>query len=295
MTQPVIIAHGGAGGIFYPQRRDHGLRESIQEGYEILERGGSSLDAVEHAVSMLEDFPIFNAGTGSTVGLNGTVEMDASIMTSRMEFGAVAAIRNVRNPIRLARLVMEKTDHMILSGDGAVRFARIMGVPFYNPKTPEKILMWRRARQTLKRDRSPRLQKLADEYSTVGVVALDRRGLLCVGTSTGGMPLHLPGRIGDTPVIGGGTYCDSSGGVSTTGHGEEIMKLLLAFRAVQLLQRYPAPVAGRMAIDLATKNKCRCGLVGLDRKGRIMCVQNTGGMSWCYIKSGVLKSFWKKD
>ena len=293
MTQPVIIAHGGAGGIFYPQRRDRGLRQSVGEGYDILQRGGSSLDAVEHAVSRLEDIPVFNAGTGSTVGLDGTVEMDASIMTSRLEFGAVAAVRNIRNPIRLARLVMEKTDHMVLAGDGAVRFARIMKLPYYDPKTPERMLMWRRACQSLKKIRSPRFGKLADEYSTVGVVAIDHRGSICVGTSTGGMPLHLPGRIGDTPVIGGGTYCDANGGVSTTGHGEEIMRLLLAFRAVQLLQHYPAPVAGRMTIDLATRNKCRCGLVGLDRKGRIMCVQNTGGMSWCYIKNGVLKSFWK--
>lgn len=293
MINPVIIAHGGAGGLFFSQRRAWGLDRAVKRGYAILTKGGSSLDAVEKSICVLEDYSIFNAGTGSVLSLTGEVEMDASIMTSRLEFGAVAAVRNIRNPIRLARLVMEKTDHMVLAGDGAVRFARIMKLPYYDPKTPERMLMWRRACQSLKKIRSPRFGKLADEYSTVGVVAIDHRGSICVGTSTGGMPLHLPGRIGDTPVIGGGTYCDANGGVSTTGHGEEIMRLLLAFRAVQHLQHYPAPVAGRMAIDLATRNKCRCGLVGLDRKGRIMCVQNTGGMSWCYIKNGVLKSFWK--
>lgn len=294
MTNPAIIAHGGAGGLLFPERRDRGLRRSVQDGYEILKAGGSSLDAVERAVARLEDCPVFNAGTGSVPGLSGTVEMDASIMTSRLEFGAVAAIRNVQNPIRVARLVMERTDHMVLAGDGAVRFARLMGIPFCDPRTPEKTLMWRRARLSLSSDYFPRLKQLAGQYGTVGVVAIDRRGRLCAGTSTGGMLLHLPGRIGDTPVIGGGTYCDAGGGVSATGHGEAIMKLLLAFRAVQLLQRYPAPVAGRMAIDLAAKNKCRCGLVGLDRRGRIMCAQNTRAMSWCYIKGGALKSFWKK-
>jgi beta-aspartyl-peptidase (threonine type) len=294
MTNPVIITHGGAGGLFFPQRRAWGLNQAVQKGYAILDGGGSSLDAVEKAVCILEDVSIFNAGTGSTLGLTGEVEMDASIMTSKLEFGAVAAIKNVRNPIRVARLVMEKTDHMILGGEGAVRFARLLGIKYYDPKTREKCRMWQRVRRRPASDYFPKLKKWSEYYGTVGVVAIDRKGLICVGTSTGGISLHLPGRIGDTPVIGGGTYCDRNGGVSTTGHGEQIMKLLLAFRAVQHMERYPAPVAGRMAIDYASRAGCRCGIVGLDKRGKILCVQNTKGMSWSQIRNGVLKSFWDK-
>jgi beta-aspartyl-peptidase (threonine type) len=295
MTNPVVIAHGGAGGLFFPQRRAWGLNQAVQRGYAILTGGGSSLDAVESAVCILEDVTIFNAGTGSTFGLTGEVEMDASIMTSKLEFGAVAAIKNVRNPIRVARLVMEKTDHMILGGEGAVRFARLLGIKYYDPKTREKRRMWQRVSRRPASDYFPSLKKWSEYYGTVGVVAIDRQGLICVGTSTGGISLHLPGRIGDTPVIGGGTYCDRNGGVSTTGHGEQIMKLLLAFRAVQYMERYPAPVAGRMALDYATRAGCRCGIVGLDKKGKILCVQNTKGMSWSQIRNGVLRSFWDKD
>lgn len=295
MTNPVIIAHGGAGGLFFPQRRAWGLNQAVQRGYAILAGGGSSLDAVEKAVCILEDVSIFNAGTGSTLGLTGEVEMDASIMTSKLEFGAVAAIKNIRNPIMVARLVMERTDHMILGGEGAVRFARLLGIKYYDPKTREKRRMWQRVKRWPASDYFPKLKKWSEYYGTVGVVAIDRQGLICAGTSTGGISLHLPGRIGDTPVIGGGTYCDRNGGVSTTGHGEQIMKLLLAFRAVQHMERYPAPVAGRMAIDYATRAGCRCGIVGLDNKGKILCVQNTKGMSWSQVRNGVLKSFWDKD
>lgn len=292
MTSPAIIANGGAGGLLFSQRRAWGLDRAVKKGYAILTKGGSSLAAVEKAVCILEDYSIFNAGTGSVFSLTGEVEMDASIMTSKLRFGGVAGIKNVRNPIRVARLVMEKTDHLLLAGEGALRFARIMGIKYYDPRTPEKKLMWQRTRRRLNTDYFPKTKDLIDHYGTVGVVAIDQRGVICVGTSTGGMTLHLPGRVGDTPVIGGGTYCDPWGGVSTTGHGEEIMRLLLAFRTVQHMEHYPAPVAGRMAIDLATREGCRCGIVGLDKRGRILCAQNTKGMSWSHIKNGVLKSFW---
>jgi beta-aspartyl-peptidase (threonine type) len=291
MTSPVIIAHGGAGGLFFSQRRAWGLDRAVKKGYTILSKGGSSLDAVEKAVCIMEDISIFNAGTGSVLGLTGEVEMDASIMTSQLQYGAVACIKNVRNPIHVARLVMEKTDHLLLAGEGALRFARIMGIKYYDPRTPEKKLRWRWARQRLSSE-FPKTKDLSDHYGTVGVAAIDRQGLICVATSTGGITLHLPGRVGDTPVIGGGTFCNQWGGVSTTGHGEAIMRLLLAFRTVQHMERFSAPVAGRMAIDIATKEGCRCGIVGLDKKGRLLCVQNTKGMSWSYIKNGILKSFW---
>ncbi|MEO0123414.1 MAG: isoaspartyl peptidase/L-asparaginase [candidate division WOR-3 bacterium] len=292
MKNLVIIANGGAGGINFPHRRAQGLKKAVNIGYEILKNGGSSLDAVEKAIMILEDETIFNAGTGSTLGLTGEVEMDASIMTADGNFGAVAAIKNVRYPIQVARLIMEKTDHLLLCGDGALRFARLNGIKYHNPKTKEKERMWLRAKNRLKSDYFPRLYKLKELYETVGVVAMDKNGMIAVGTSTGGISLHLPGRVGDTPIIGAGTYANKYGGVSATGHGEMIMKTLLAFRTVVFMEKYSAPVAGKMAIDYATRNKCRAGLIGIDKHGRILCVNNTEAMSWCYIKDGNIKSFY---
>ena len=291
MITPVIIANGGAGGISYPERRARGLKRAVEAGCDVLKGGGASLDAVERAVSILEDEAVFNAGTGSYLGLTGEVEMDASVMTSDGRYGAVASLRSVKNPIRVARMVMERTDHLLLAGDGALRFARLMGFKRYNPKTQEKIRYWKRVRRNLTSRYFTRLKELSDYYGTVGVVALDQEGRIAVGTSTGGVSLHLPGRIGDTPIIGAGTYCDRNGGVSTTGHGEVIMKTFLALRTVQLLARHPARTAARKAIEYATQQGCRCGLIGIDRKGGILCLDNTKGMSWCYIKDGTIKSF----
>lgn len=292
MKNLVIIANGGAGGINFPHRRAQGLKKAVSAGYEILKNGGSSLDAVEKAIMILEDTTIFNAGTGSTLSLTGEVEMDASIMTAEGNYGAVAAIKNVRYPIQVARLIMEKTDHLLLCGDGALKFARVCGIKYYNPKTKEKVRMWIRAKNRLKNDYFPKLHKLKELYETVGVVAIDKNGMITAGTSTGGISLHLPGRVGDTPIIGAGTYANKYGGVSATGHGEMIMKTLLAFRAVSYMEKYSASVAGKMAIDYATRNKCRAGLIGIDRHGRILCVNNTEAMSWCYIKDGTIKSFY---
>uniref|UniRef100_A0A7C4XAX4 Asparaginase n=1 Tax=candidate division WOR-3 bacterium TaxID=2052148 RepID=A0A7C4XAX4_UNCW3 len=291
MKNVVIIANGGAGGINFPFRRLQGLKKAVNIGYEILKNGGSSLDAVEKAVMSLEDTTIFNAGTGSVLGLTGEVEMDASIMTSQGDFGAVAGIKNVRYPIQVARLVMERTDHLLLCGDGAVRFARLMGIKYHNPKTKEKQRMWFRMRGQLKSDYFPKLKGLAQRYETVGVVAMDKDGLITVGTSTGGIAMHLPGRVGDTPIIGAGTYANKNGGVSATGHGEEIMRLLLAYNTVMLMGRYPAQIAEKKAIEYATKHRCRAGLIGINKKGEVLLVHNTPAMSWCYIKNGEMRSF----
>jgi len=291
MKNLIIIANGGAGGINFPYRRAQGLKRAVSTGYEILKDGGSSLDAVEKAIMVLEDTTIFNAGTGSTLSLTGEVEMDASIMTAEGKFGAVGAIKNVRYPIQVARLVMEKTDHLLLCGDGALRFARLYGIKYYNPKTKEKERMWFKAKNKLKSDYFPKLKKLKKLYETVGVVAMDKNGLITAGTSTGGISLHLPGRVGDTPIIGAGTYVNNCGGASTTGHGEMIIKTLLAFRAVSLMEKHSAPVAGKKAIDYATRHKCRAGIIGIDRKGRVLCINNTEAMSWCYIKDGNIKVF----
>ncbi|KPJ73765.1 hypothetical protein AMJ52_03300 [candidate division TA06 bacterium DG_78] len=286
-----IIAHGGAGGISYAMRRRKGLIEAISIGYGMLAQGGSSLDAVEKAAMILEDTTIFNAGTGSSCNLIGDVEMDASLMTSNLHYGAVAAIRNVRNPIHVARLVMEKTDHLLLCADGAIKFARLMGVKYYNPKTRGKMRVWENRRKQPKNSYFQRHRELVHFYGTIGVVALDMNGCIAVATSSGGITMRLPGRVGDTPVIGAGTYVDKNGGVSVTGHGEEIMRHMLAFRAVTLMARHPASVAGRQVINYATKVGCRCGLAGIDNRGQFLCYNNTRAMSWCSIKNGRLKVF----
>jgi beta-aspartyl-peptidase (threonine type) len=286
-----IIAHGGAGGINYPQRRKNGLIKAVSSGYGMLNQGASSLDAVEQAVMILEDTPVFNAGTGSSLNLVGEAEMDAALMTSELQFGAVGVITKVKNPIHVARLVMEKTDHLLLCGEGANQFARHMGVKHYNPTTREKKLLWQRRKKKLQSTYFLKLKNIAGYYGTVGVVAIDTNGLITAGTSTGGISLRLPGRVGDTPAIGTGTYADEHGGVSATGHGEEIMRHMLAFRTVTLMARYPVRQAGTTIIDYATNHGCQCGIIGIDQKGRVLCVNNTRAMSWCYIKNGRMKLF----
>lgn len=286
-----LIAHGGAGGISYARRRLRGLKKAVREGYDILSSGGSSLDAVERAAVILEDTPVFNAGTGSYLNLRGDVEMDASIMTGELKYGAVGVIRDVRNPIIIARLVMDKTDHLLLCGDYAIKFARHMGITYYDPKTKEKELIWLRR----KRKRESRYFKKIWDYEkyfgTIGAVAIDANGLISVATSSGGINLRMPGRVGDTPIIGAGTYADKNGGVSTTGHGEEIMRQLLAYRAVTLMARYKAAEAGRRALSHATQSGCQCGLIGIDKNTAILCLSNTRAMSWCYIKNGRMHAF----
>jgi beta-aspartyl-peptidase (threonine type) len=286
-----LIAHGGAGGINYASRRLRGLKEAVREGYEILLRGGSSLDAVEKAAVILEDTPIFNAGTGSYLNLTGEVEMDASIMTGELKFGAVGVIRDVKNPITIARMVMEKTDHLLLCGDNAIKFARHMGMPYHDPKTREKELIWQRRKQKRESKYFKKIWDFRDHPGTIGAVALDANGLISVATSSGGINLRMPGRVGDTPIIGAGTYADPNGGVSTTGHGEEIMRHLLAFRAVALMSRFTATEAGRRALSHATESGCQCGLIGVDKNTNILCLSNTKAMSWCYIKNGRMRAF----
>ncbi|MBE0433382.1 isoaspartyl peptidase/L-asparaginase [candidate division WOR-3 bacterium] len=293
--QIAIIAHGGAGGIAHPQRRLNGLKKAVQAGYDILRQGGSSLDAAERSVIVLEDTSVFNAGTGSYLNLAGEVEMDASIMTSDLKFGAVGAIRDVKNPVSIARMVMERTDHLLLCGENATRFARLMGAKYHDPRTGEKVLIWRRKKR---RRESTHFTKFADfigHYGTVGAVAIDQNGMISAATSSGGINLKLPGRVGDTPVIGAGTYADRNGGVSATGHGEEIMRQLLAYRVVALMARMRAMKAGRIAIAQATRADCQCGIIGISKNARILCLHNTRSMSWCYIKNGTMRHFSRRD
>ena len=211
-TQPTIIVHGGAGRIpkaKLPQMRA-GCRQAASIGWEALAQGKSALHAVECAITALEDNPLFNAGTGSTLNSLGEVEMDAAIMDgSSLAVGAVAAVKGIKNPIQLARKVLDDQRHILLVGEGALRFARHAGISTCPPETlivPEQKRRW------------------AEKHGTVGCVARDQAGKLAAGTSTGGIFDKLPGRVGDSPLPGCGTYADDTAAASCTGNGEAIIR-----------------------------------------------------------------------
>lgn len=239
----------------------------------------------------MEDSAIFNCGSGSTLTLDGKVEMDASIMTSNGEFGAVGAIEQVKNPILVARQVMEKTDHLILVGKGAQQFARKMGFTKH-----EKILdiQKRRLERFKLRGNSVYFPKLNYylKLGTVGAVALDNNHQIAAANSTGGILGKMSGRLGDTPIFGAGIYAVKNGGVAATGHGEAIMRLFWAKYVCELMSRLNARSAIKQGIKLARENNALCGIIALDHKANVSYDFTTQSMSWGYIsKSGVMKLF----
>ncbi|AIU69018.1 asparaginase [Thermococcus eurythermalis] len=296
-----IIVHGGAGTIRKEERIPkviEGVREAVLAGWRELKRG-SALDAVEEAVKALEDNPLFNAGTGSVLTLDGKVEMDAAIMRGKtLEAGAVAGIWGVKNPISVARKVMEKTDHVLLIGEGAVKFARLMGFEEYDPVTDERLKQWEELRKKLIEKGETRhwkkLNELIKEYpevlrSTVGAVAFDGEEVVA-GTSTGGVFLKMFGRVGDTPIIGGGTYANEVAGASCTGLGEVAIKLALAKSATDFVRLgMDAQAASDAAISLATRyfGPDTMGIIMVDAKGNVGFAKNTKHMSYAFMKEGM--------
>lgn len=253
---PAIIVHGGAGGdsTREPVALRDGMTRAVTTGWRVLAEGGRALDAVEAAVRVLEDHPRFNAGRGSVLTTEGTVELDASIMEGdQLRCGAVAAVTGIPNPISLARRIAEDGRHVLLMGEGARIFARAAGVLECDPRS-------------LVVERPP-----APTPGTVGAVALDAHGTIAAATSTGGISGKLPGRVGDSAVIGAGTYADSTiGGVSCTGSGEGIIRVVLARRALDYLKEADDPTyAARVAIDLLVdEGRGEGGLILLDWRGR---------------------------
>lgn len=287
-----VIVHGGAGNITAKAAHRKGVRRAALAGHAVLQGGGSALDAVVRAVVTMEDDPTFNCGTGSALSLDGRAEMDAAVMLDDRNCGAVAAIEKVKNPVLVARKVMEQTDHVILVGPEAVEFARRMGFESYDVVTERRERQRLELIQKMKSGEKPRyFEKLAsfiqeDNHGTVGAIAMDRGGRIAVAASTGGILLHLPGRVGDTPVFGTGTYADERGGVLATGHGEEIIKLIWAFRTANLMERLSAQEAVDQAIRLAEKKGCRGGLIAMDRRGDVGFGYNTRVMSYAYVADG---------
>ncbi len=280
---PALIAHGGAGAD--PGDRP-GYRQSLAvalaAGWARLVAGGSALDGVEACVAAMENDPRFNAGYGSALTEVGTVECDASIMDGeRLAAGAVGAVAGVRNPITLARRVLEDGRHVLLVGDGALAFARQRGVPLCDPAT----LVTDRQRARL-RERLGEPRSAPAAGGTVGAVAIDRRGVIAAATSTGGMLGKRPGRVGDSGLIGAGTYADNRlGGVSTTGDGEAFIRTALAKTAVDVLKDLDDPeMAAQVAIDIVREDgRGTGGIILMDWRGRLGFAHSTPFMpvGWC--------------
>ena len=296
-----IAIHGGAGTIkkerFTPEKEAAyraKLQESVEAGYAILENGGTSLDALTASINILENSPFFNAGKGAVYTHDETHEMDASIMEGKnRQAGAVAGVKHIENPINLARLVMDESVHVMLSGDGAETFAQSQGIKLVSNNifdTEHRYKSLQRAKAKMKKaketnkDYQAAHQSLAVEYKvgTVGAVALDKYGNIAAGTSTGGMTNKRFGRIGDAPVIGAGTFADNAScAVSATGHGEYFIRYNVAADICARVQYQGKTIeqAGNEVIhDVLKPVGGTGGVIIIDAKGNISLPFNTKGM-----------------
>ncbi len=288
-----LAIHGGAGVMsrerMSPERQQEyifHLDRALMTGDSILRAGGSSTDAVVHVLSYLEDCPLFNAGKGAVFTQKGTIELDASIMEGQtLNAGAIAGVTDIRNPIKAARQVMEKSEHVMLSGKGASAFAKDQDMEMVKNRyffTKER---YESLQQLRKKERQ---RNHSDNHGTVGCVALDQQGNLCAGTSTGGMMNKKYGRIGDSPVIGAGTWADNSTcAVSCTGHGEYFIRLTIA-RDVAAMMEYrnmELKEAGNKVLNKLTQMGGTGGFIAIDAKGNITMPFNTSGMFRGYQKS----------
>jgi L-asparaginase / beta-aspartyl-peptidase len=294
--KPSLIVHGGAWDI--PDEAvdasKQGCLQALAVGWKILASGGSALDAIEAAVIALEDDPVFDAGFGSHLNAEGKVECDAIVMDgATLRAGAAAGLQRVKNPIRAARAIFEHSPHMMLIGEGAEKFAKEKEVPLCKPEELVSEAEWE-AYLRCSKDEHAAEHHRGHEQGTVGAVALDRDGRLFAATSTGGTCCKLPGRVGDSPLIGCGCYADSdAGGVSCTGYGEAIMKIVMAKAAVDLLRHAPAGNQSNMDAAnnaaqfsvqlLAERGRGTGGLILLDREGTPALAFNTPRMAYGYV------------
>ena len=297
-----MVIHGGAGTIrreqLTPEREAAyraGLERALRAGHAVLQRGGPSLDAVEAAIRVLEDDSLFNAGRGAVLTVDGRAELDAAIMDgATLKAGAVAGLHRVRNPIGLARAVMDHSPHVMMIGDGAEVFARERGIPMVDPSyfiTANRRAQWERMRMqdSLRADSARRARGTAyhadpddRKFGTVGAVALDQAGNLAAGTSTGGMMMKRYGRVGDVPVIGAGTYASNrSCAVSATGAGEYFIRNTVAHSICALMEYAGMPL--RAAADSIVMRQLvtaggEGGIIAMDRQGNWTLTFNSAGM-----------------
>lgn len=288
MPEPCIVIHGGAGtiqkGSMTPELESQyreGLDHALKAGWFVLERGGAALDGVEAAVVALENYPLFNAGRGSVFTHEGKNEMDAAIMDgSKGTAGAVASIRNVKNPIKLARLVMERSDHVLLAGDGADQFAEEMKIELRDNTYFYTDFRWKQLEEAIAAGKVQLDHAAQKPIGTVGAVACDSSGHLAAATSTGGMTNKRYGRIGDTPIIGAGTYADDICAVSCTGHGEYFMRCVTGYDVAARI-RYKGlslNAAADESIVHLTSVGGEGGLVAVDANGNMAMPFNSEGM-----------------
>lgn len=282
-----IVIHGGAGNMdpatFSIERQNEykiKLEEAIKVGSNILESGGTSLEAVEASIHILENSPLFNAGKGAVFNANGQNEMDASIMDGFSgKAGAVAGVRHVKNPISAAISVMEKSPHVLLIGEGAEDFVEQNEVELIDTSWFYTERRWK-SYEKMKENK----------HGTVGCVALDKHGNIVAGTSTGGMTMKMPGRVGDSPIIGAGTFADNNTcGISATGHGEFFIRNVVAYdvAAIMKYQGKSIDEAAQYVIhDKLKSQNAEGGIIGLDASGNIIMEFNTTGMFRAWNKSG---------
>ncbi len=287
-----LIVHGGAGAIApaRPNIPRAGCAAAAAIGWQVLRGGGSALDAAIAATVALEDNPAFNAGTGATLTRDGVAELDAGLMIGdTLQVGAVAGVSRIKNPILLARQVLD-SPIVLLAGAGAEEFAVSRGLALCDPQaliTPEQRQRWQARRAS---DATPPLSDPDAPHGTVGAVALDAWGRIVAAASTGGMANKPPGRVGDTPIAGAGFYAeDGLGGVACTGQGEDFIRLAIARRTIEAIERgATAQQAAFKAISLlGTRIKGEGGLVVIDAAGRVGFARNTAAMAYAYITEGM--------
>jgi L-asparaginase / beta-aspartyl-peptidase len=309
MNKIAIAVHGGAGTIdrksmSYNEEKlfRDGLEFAVNSGYKVLSEGGSSIDAVQRSVMILEDNPLFNAGRGSVFNSEGKVEMDASLMDGFTgKAGAVAGVRNIKNPVGLARLVMDQSPHVLLAGRGAEEFALKMGIAresdlyFYTEKRYQQYLI------ASKNNEIYLDHKSENKFGTVGAVAVDQSGNVAAATSTGGMTNKMFGRVGDSPLIGAGTFADNNScAVSCTGHGEFFIRNVVAFD-ISCLINYKG-LSLSEACQLVVKEKLvkaggEGGVIAVSAKGEIALVFNSVGMyrAWKIEGTETKSAIWDQE
>jgi beta-aspartyl-peptidase (threonine type) len=289
-----MVIHTGAGNFTLTgiaERKDAmqaAMNDALLAGYRVLVAGGTSLDAVQAAIVILEDSPLFNAGKGAVFTHEGTNELDASIMDgATMKAGAVAGLKHIKNPIRLARLVMEKSPHVMMAGEGAEAFAKEQGgIAFVDQKYFYTARAWKALQDALVAERKAAAQA-GQHHGTVGAVALDQHGNLAAGTSTGGLTNKRFGRIGDSPIIGAGTYANNqSCAISSTGIGEYWIRYTVAHDICARVQYRNMPI--QAAADAIVKDTLKPisgegGVIGLDARGNVTMSFNTTGMGRGYV------------
>ncbi len=314
-SEPVLVIHGGAGTILKkymsPEKEkaySKSLEHALEVGYGILEKGGSALDAVEATVRILEDDPLFNAGRGSVFTHDGRNELDASIMNGAdLKAGSVAGVTTIKNPITAARAVMERSEHVMMVGPGAEKFASSMGLEIVDPSYFKTEARWKALLQAREQDsvkavldhsyQEPLNEQFEpvhqpgnrdNKYGTVGAVALDKFGNLAAGTSTGGMTNKKFGRVGDAPIIGAGTYANNqTAAISCTGWGEFFIRLVMAKSVSDMME------FGRLSLKKASDEMVMKRLVALGGDGGLIAVDKDGNIAMPFNTDGMYRG-WKK-